>query len=60
MLKKDYLSAIDWLLKAIERDKEYLPPHKNISDIFDILKYTDLEIEQLIKKYEILQDYFYY
>lgn len=45
MLKRDYESAIDWLLQAIKKDKLYLPPHKNISAIFDILKYSEQQIE---------------
>lgn len=50
-LKKEYELAMEWYFKAMEKDKEYKAPHKNISDIFDEKDFTPEQIEQEMAKY---------
>ena len=49
-----------WYFKAIQKDKEYKAPHKNLIDVFDHLQYTDEQIVAEINKNNVEIDYFFY
>jgi len=59
-LMKRYEEAIDWYFRAIQKDAEYKAPHKNLIDVYKALKYSDEQIAELVRKYNLKADYYYY
>ena len=44
-LLKDHASAVDNYLICIKKDKEYKSAYKNLSDVYDNLRYTQEQID---------------